>query len=66
MGRDRNECYPAAPPVDWAATREERAARREAVDFRNAMIGEEGAARAVAASKGGSIGAGGKKEAKAK
>lgn len=65
MGVKRNECYPSLPAVDWAPTPGERAARREAVDWRNAMIGEVGAERASTAAKktGGNIGAG-KKEAK--
>lgn len=64
MGRERSEQYPSLPAVGWTPSPEECAERREALDFRNLMIGEEGAARAVAASKGGSVGAGGKKEAK--
>lgn len=65
MSRRRNECYPVAPAVGWEPSAEECAARREAVDFRNTMIGEGGAARAVAAAPGASIGAA-KKEAKGK
>lgn len=64
MGRERNEQYPSMPAVGWNPTPKECAERRSAVEFRNLMIGEEGAARGVAASRGGSIGAGGKKEAK--
>lgn len=61
----RNEQYPALPLVDWQAPKDARLARREAVDMRNALIGQGGAARAVAAVNGGTIGAGKIKEPKA-
>lgn len=62
----RNEQYPALPPVDWQAPKNARLARREAVDMRNALIGEVGAGRAVARAtgEGGSIGGGKVKAAK--
>lgn len=59
----RHEQYPVLPPVDWRAPSKARLARREAVDMRNALIGEVGAGRAVAVVGGGSIG-GKAKEAK--
>lgn len=63
MSAHRNECYPAVPPVGWAPTKAEREARRQALDWRNSMIGEVGAQRAMEASKkGGTIGAPSKKE----
>jgi hypothetical protein len=64
VSADRNECYPSVPQSGWAPTGREVAARRAALDWRNDMIGEVGAQRAVAASRG-TIGAPGKKEAKA-
>lgn len=56
----RREQYPALPSAGWQAPKQARDARREAVDLRNALIGEVGAARAVAAAtgEGGSIGGG--------
>jgi hypothetical protein len=57
----RHEAYPILPPVDWASKANQREARRLAVDERNALIAQGGAAVAVAAATGGNIGGGGKK-----
>lgn len=67
MAAKRNEQYPSMPGVGWSPTHQECEARRDAVDWRNTMIGEDGARAAAAAAKrsGGNIGAG-KREAKAK
>lgn len=55
----RNECYPALPSVGWVPKKAGCGDRREAVDLRNALIGEIGAqqAQAVAKLSGGTIGA---------
>lgn len=64
MTDQRAEQYPVLPPVDWASTRAQRAARRAALDTRNDLIRTGGADAAVAVVKGGSIG--GAKGAKVK
>lgn len=61
----RREQYPALPSAGWEAPKQARDARREAVDLRNALMAQGGAARAVAAVNGGTIGAGKIKEPKA-
>lgn len=53
----RNECYPSAPPVAFRPTKAQGKARRAFIDRRNAGIQHVGAARAIAAADGDSIGA---------